>query len=45
MMETIDELHLRKCSTKACTNLKAGPYTNCNFSLGYRKSGGKAHTD
>jgi hypothetical protein len=44
-METIDELHLRKHSTKTCTNLKAGPYMNCSFCLAYRKSGGKAHAD
>jgi hypothetical protein len=33
MMEAIDELYLRKCSTKTCTNLKAGPYMNCRSCL------------
>jgi hypothetical protein len=28
-MEANDELYLRKCSNKTCTNLKAGPYMNC----------------
>ena len=32
-MEAIDELYLRKCSTKTCTNLKAGPYMNCRSCL------------
>jgi hypothetical protein len=36
-METIDELHLRKCSTKTCTNKKMRSYTNCNSCLGYWK--------
>ena len=34
-METIDELHLRKCSTKTCTNEKKHSYMNCNSCLGY----------
>jgi len=29
MKETIDELHLRKCSTQTCTNQKWSPYMNC----------------
>ena len=34
-MEAIDELYLRKCSTKTCTNRKAGTYMNCKTCLGY----------
>jgi len=34
-METIDELHQRKCSTKTCTNKKKRSYMNCNSCLGY----------
>jgi hypothetical protein len=44
-METIDELHLRKCSTQTCTNQKWSHYMNCYKCLIYSKSGGKAHTD
>ena len=40
-METIDELHLQKCSTQTCTNQKLSPFMNCYTCLG----GGKAHTD
>ena len=32
-MEANDELYLRKCSNKTCTNLKAGPYMNCRSCL------------
>jgi hypothetical protein len=35
-METIDELHLQKCSTLTCTRQKWGPYMNCRECLGYR---------
>jgi hypothetical protein len=35
-METIDELHLQKCSTKTCTNKKMRSFINCNSCLGYR---------
>ena len=41
-MEAIDELYLRKCSAKTCTNKMARCYMNCNTCLGYRTSGGKA---
>ena len=34
-METIDELHLRKCSTKTCTNKNKRSYMNCTTCLGY----------
>ena len=35
-METIDELHLRKCSTQTCTNQNYSPNMNCYTCLGYR---------
>ena len=35
-METINELHLQKCSTQTCTNKKMGSYMNCISCLGYR---------
>ncbi len=48
-MDTINELHLRKCSTQTCTNRKKkdGSYTymKCKKCLGFTNSGGKAHTD
>jgi hypothetical protein len=34
-MEAINELYLRKCSTKTCTNRKKCPYMICNTCLGY----------
>jgi hypothetical protein len=34
-MEAIDELYLRKCSTKTCTNRKCRPYMICKTCLGY----------
>jgi len=34
-MEVIDELYLRKCSTKTCTNRKRCTYMFCKTCLGY----------
>jgi hypothetical protein len=34
-MEAIDELYLRKCSTKTCTNRKRRTYMFCKTCLGY----------
>jgi hypothetical protein len=34
-MEAIDELYLRKCSTKTCTNKKCRTYMLCKTCLGY----------
>jgi len=35
-MEAIDELYLRKCSTKTCTNRKMRSYMFCKTCLGYK---------
>jgi hypothetical protein len=35
-METINELHLQKCSTQTCTNKKKCSYTKCNSCLGFK---------
>jgi hypothetical protein len=34
-METINELHLKKCATKTCINNKKARYEKCNKCLGY----------
>jgi hypothetical protein len=35
-MEAIDELYLRKCSLKTCTNRKMCSYMFCQSCLGYK---------
>jgi hypothetical protein len=35
-METINALHLRKCSTQTCTNKKKCSYKKCNSCLGFK---------
>ena len=44
-METINALHLRKCSTQTCTNKKKCSYKQCNYVLVSSKSGGRDHID
>jgi len=34
-METINELHLKKCATQTCINNKKGRYEKCHKCLGY----------